>query len=498
MKKTSERRPVFNRIRTKMFVSLFAILTVFFGVICFVAGPALSTVLIYRTYNNLVDISEEIDSVLPGSSTYYFDLYSIAVNNNISYELINPDNTIAYQSSDGYSAQSSAHIYSTGASDSEYLQTENVTTYSYKNSSGSYERRKKIATKAEYLVYTSELSSNETLHIFSSVAIIDSNVEVATRVFILICIFIALLMLLFVYRYVSRFTKPLEEMNDVTKDMANLNFARKCKPYSKDEIGELGDSINTLSTTLDSTLHDLRQKNLQLEADIEHRREFISNVSHELKTPIAIISGYAEGLSSGISDDPAVIREYCEIINEESKKMNGLVMELLELSKLESISETFNPVRYNLSEQVNDVISHFALLISDKGIKITNHFPDNIYCYAQKDKIEIILKNYISNAISHCKNEMAIEISCEETEDRWVVKVFNTGDNIEETDLNRIWESFYRADKAHSRNENRFGLGLSIVKAIADNHGMNCSAHNESNGVTFDFEVQKADSNSGD
>ena len=97
MKKTSERRPVFNRIRTKMFVSLFAILTVFFGVICFVAGPALSTVLIYRTYNNLVDISEEIDSVLPGSSTYYFDLYSIAVNNNISFELINPDNTIACQ-----------------------------------------------------------------------------------------------------------------------------------------------------------------------------------------------------------------------------------------------------------------------------------------------------------------------------------------------------------------------------------------------------------------
>ncbi|MBR3439024.1 MAG: HAMP domain-containing histidine kinase [Clostridia bacterium] len=360
-----------------------------------------------------------------------------------------------------------------------------------------YERRKKIATKAEYLVYTRELSSNEKLHIFSSVAIIDSNVEVATRVFILICIFIALLMLLFVYRYVSRFTKPLEEMNDITKDMANLNFARKCKPYSKDEIGELGDSINTLSTTLDSTLYDLRQKNLQLEADIEHRREFISNVSHELKTPIAIISGYAEGLSSGISDDPKVIQEYCEIISEESKKMNGLVVELLELSKLENISETFSPVKYNISEQIKDVISHFALLISDKGIKVTNNIPDDIICYAQKDKIEIILKNYISNAISHCKNEMIIELNCKDADDRWIIKVFNTGDNIEESDLNRIWESFYRADKAHSRNENRFGLGLSIVKAIVDNHGMNCSVHNETNGVTFDFEVQKADIISG-
>ena len=105
MKKSSEKRPVLNRIRTKMFISLFAILTVFFGVICFVAGPALSTVLIYRTYNNLKEISEEIDMVSPGSSTYYFDLYTIAVNNNISFELINQDDTISYQSSDGYSAQ---------------------------------------------------------------------------------------------------------------------------------------------------------------------------------------------------------------------------------------------------------------------------------------------------------------------------------------------------------------------------------------------------------
>ena len=498
MKNHSERRPVFNRIRTKMFISLFAILTVFFGVICCVAGPALSAVLIYRTYNNLIDITKEIDSIPPGSSTYYFDLYSIAVNNNINFELINPDNTIAYQSTDGYSAQSSAHIYSSSATDSEYLQTENVTTYNYNNNSGLYERRKKIATKAEYLVYTDELSSNEKIHIFSSVAIIDSNVEVATNVFILICIFIALIMLLFVYKYISRFTKPLEEMNDVTKDMANLNFARKCKPYSKDEIGELGNNINVLSTTLDSTLHDLRQKNLQLEADIDHRREFISNVSHELKTPIAIISGYAEGLSSGISDDPEVIKEYCEIINEESKKMNGLVVELLELSRFESIAETFNPSNYNLSEQINDVISHFSLLISDKGITVTNNVPENIYCYAQKDKIEIILKNYISNAISHCKNEMRIVLNLIDSDDRWLIKVFNSGDCIDESDLNRIWESFYRADKAHSRNENRFGLGLSIVKAIADNHGMNCSVHNESDGVTFDFEVSKPVNFSGD
>lgn len=494
MKEARTKKPVLNRIRTKMFISLFVILTVFFGVICFVAGPALTAVLIYRTANNLTDISKTIDSFAPGSSNYYFDLYSTAVNNNISFELINPDGTIAYQSSDGYSAQSSMHTYSVNPNNSEFNQTERITLYNFVGNKGTYERRRKIATSAEYLVYSTELSSSETLHIFSPVAAIDSNVEVATGVFIIICILIAFIMLLFVYRYVYRFTKPLEEMNDVTKDMADLNFARKCKPYGNDEIGELGRSINTLSKTLDSTLLDLRQKNIQLETDIEHRREFISNVSHELKTPIAIIQGYSEGLSSGISDDMNVIKEYCEIINEESKKMNGLVVELLELSKFENFSEEYPAVDYSLSDQVKDVISHFSLILSNHGITVTNSVPDNTICHAQKDKIEIVLKNYISNAVSHCKGDMKIEVGCEDLGESLLLKVFNSGDSIDENDISRIWESFYRADKAHSRNENRFGLGLSIVKAIADNHGTTCSVHNTEGGVIFDFEIPKAKS----
>lgn len=487
----------FNGIRGKLFFSMVGILAVCFVVISIAAQPVLSKVLVFRTGNSLSRIADTIDSVAPGSSTYYFELYSIGVNNNISFELISPDGAINYQSSEGYSALSSGHMPSANNVESDYSQTER--TASYRSSSGTYEKRRKIATMAEYLVFTREISTGETLHIFSNVAVIDSNVQVAARVFTLICILICLIMTVFVFYYAYRFTKPLVEMNDVTRDMAQLNFERRCGAEGPDEIGELGRSINVLSATLDATLDDLKDKNIQLGKELERRneidlarREFIGNVSHELKTPIAIISGYAEGLASGISDDPEVIKEYCSIINDESRKMTDLVSELLELSKLENVTLELNPATYSLGEQISAVANHFAILAGRRSIEIVNKVPEGIMCYAQPDKIEIVLKNYISNAVSHCNDGGRITIDCNELKDRYCVTVFNTGSSIGPEDIDRIWESFYRGDKSHNRSENRYGLGLSIVKAIMKTHGTDCYVRNVDGGVEFSFEVLKS------
>lgn len=487
-----------SKLRVRLFASFMAILIVCFTVIFIAAGPALTTFLVYKTAGDLNDVSERIDALAPGSPTYYFELYYLAVNNNISFELIGADGSLAYQSAAGYSAQSSGHLLSANSTETEYSQTKNVVTYDIGSVDGLYEKRRKIATKAEYLVFSKDMASGETLHIFSPVAVIDSNVAVAVRAFSFICIIICLIMLIIVYTYVLKFTKPLVEMNDVTRDMAALNFARRCKHYGSDEIGELSGSINALSTALDSALMDLREKNERLERDIEHRveldsmrRDFINNVSHELKTPIAIISGYAEGLCAGISDEPEVIREYCEIILEESKKMNGLVVELLELSALESQKVEIVPTSYSLTEQINEVLSHFSILFSNHSIEVAADLPENADCVAQKDKIEIVLKNYISNAVSHCTVPGRISVRCEDMDDKWKVTVFNTGDGIKDEDINNIWTSFYRADKAHARSENRFGLGLSIVQAIMKNHSMGYGAENVRGGVEFWFEVKK-------
>lgn len=487
-----------SRIRARLFATIFAVLVVFFVLISVFSTPLLFRVFAYGTYSSLNDISESINTCMPGSATYYFDLYSIAVNGNVEFELVNPDGTIAYSSGSEGSVQGSGHFASSGSSTALYSELQATDSYQYAVNYDNFEIRKRNATNVEYFVFSSSLDTGETVHIYSEVADVENIVDVAGRVYNAISIMMIIVMSAAFYVLVARFTKPLVEMNDVTKDMAALNFSRKCADYGKDEIGELGKSINTLSTALDSTLMDLKDKNEQLEKDIElryaldnARKSFISNVSHELKTPLAIISGYAEGVCSGISDDPEVIKEYCHIINDESRKMNALVVELLELSKLENRVQPFMPEYFDIGKKTASLLNHLSLQFEQNGITVINNIPESLDCYAMEDKIEIVLKNYITNAVSHCSGEKRIELDCRENGNLLEISVFNTGERIADHDLPEIWDSFYRADKAHGRSENRFGLGLSIVKSIMENHACRYGVKNVENGVVFTFEVSK-------
>lgn len=476
---------------------VFAVLLVLLVMITVFSTPMLFRTFTYRTYRDLAKISESIDSLVPESASYYFDLYSISANNNISFEIIGADGALVYASSSG-SAHGSDHFASSGAGYSEYSNMHPTDVRHYVPEYDNFEIMKRDATNAEYFVYSHTLKSGESLYLYSEVANVENVVSVSGGVYSFISITMIIIMSVIFYLLVAKFTKPLVEMNDITKDMAALNFERKCNNYGNDEIGELGNSINILSTALDATLIDLKDKNKQLEKDIERRHQldnarssFISSVSHELKTPIAIISGYAEGVCEGISDDPEVIKEYCQIIHDESVKMNALVVELLELSKLENRVQPFTPDFFDISATIKSLASHLSLQLEQKKIKFINNVPSPLVCYAQEDKIELVLRNYITNAISHCEGEMIIEVSSRET-DRFIeISVFNTGKNIAAHDLPELWDSFYRADKAHGRSENRFGLGLSIVKSIMTNHNCRYGVRNTENGVVFTFEVAK-------
>ncbi|MBO5859265.1 MAG: HAMP domain-containing histidine kinase [Clostridia bacterium] len=487
----------FSKIRFKLFIAILLVLVLFFGIMTAVTSPALFYVLSGQTYKQHTKAAEQIKNCIPGTITYYFELYSIALNNNIDFEILNPDETIYYMSSKG-SVQGTEHFPSSGNTNSYYSNTAKNNNYGYAVQRDGFEIRKMIAADASYFVYTDHLESGETLHIYSSVADVENIVSVSRSVFIALFILLFVFISLLLYILVVKFTKPLVEMNDITKDMAALNFERRCGNYGNDEIGQLGQSINTLSYTLDETLVDLKFKNEQLEKDIEHRhaldnarKAFINNVSHELKTPIAIISGYAEGLCEGISTDPIIIKEYCNIIKEESYKMNGLVVELLELSKIESRIQPFNPDYFNLSDIAVSLFNHLSLQIETNKITVRNNIANPTMCYGEADKIEIVLKNYITNAISHCSKEKIIEVDCKEEADRFVISVFNTGNHIADDDIPELWDSFYRADKSHKRSENRFGLGLSIVKGIMINHRCGYNVENVKNGVKFTFEIAK-------
>ncbi len=357
---------------------------------------------------------------------------------------------------------------------------------------------KEMSNDIEYLVYQSVLDTGNTVNVYSQRNIIESNAEYTSDIMrTLICIIgVALMIAFFIYAWL--FTKPLIEMNDVTKRMAKMDFSKKCVMKSTNELGQLASSINSMSDSLAGAMGDLQKKNRQLELDIEHehkmeksRKEFVSNVSHELKTPIAIIQGYAEGLKLGISDSPEDNEEYLDVIIEESKRMNDIVLDLLELSYYESGSYKLSENSFSVNEMVEEYVLAQKIRLSEKGISLDVSLPEGMTGFADESKIGMVLNNYFSNAVSHCDGEKKISVTAEEIDGNYRISVFNTGKNISEENFEEMWNSFYRGDKSHHRDEGRFGIGLSIVAAIQNMHFMKYGCENKEDGVEFWFDVKK-------
>ncbi len=357
---------------------------------------------------------------------------------------------------------------------------------------------KEVSNDIEYLVCQSVLDTGNMVNVYTQTNIIESNAAYTSDIMrILICLAgISLMIAFFIYAWL--FTRPLIEMNDVTKRMAKMDFSKRCVTKSTNELGQLAASINSMSDSLAEALGDLQEKNRQLELDIEHehkmeksRKEFVSNVSHELKTPIAIIQGYAEGLKLGISDNPEDNAEYLDVIIEESQRMNDIVLDLLELSYYESGSYKLSEECFSINDLVEEYVSTQKILLSEKGISLEVSLYQNMYGFADVSKIGMVLNNYFSNAVSHCEGEKEISITAEEFEDNYRIRVYNTGKNISDENLEELWKSFYRADKARRREEGRFGIGLSIVAAIQNMHSMKYGCENKENGVEFWFDIKK-------
>ena len=263
------------------------------------------------------------------------------------------------------------------------------------------------------------------------------------------------------------------------------------------EIGILGESMNYMSSRLEQNIAQLKSANLELQRDIDKkvkidqmRTEFLSNVSHELKTPIALIQGYAEGLKEGITDDPESMDFYCSVIMDEANKMNMMVKKLLTLNQIEFGDEELVMERFDIIELVSSVVNANELRAGQKGIKIIfNQADEHIDVWSDEYKIEEVITNYISNAINHCDFEKRIEVNVKKNGDNIRVSVFNTGKNIPEEDINNIWGKFYKVDKARTREYGGNGIGLSIVKAIMDSYGKEYGVRNLDNGVEFWFDL---------
>ena len=353
-----------------------------------------------------------------------------------------------------------------------------------------------------YILLSAVLDNGYLLYIRIPINSIQESVKISNNFLYLMAGFTILISAVIV-SYVSRkFTDPILELNAIAKKMANLDFSHKYKTNNADdEINNLGKSINAMSSKLEKTIKQLRSTNIELEKDIEQkskldemRKSFISDVSHELKTPIALIQGYAEGLIENVNSDEESRNFYAQVILDETNKMDMLVKQLLELMKLEYGKRKFNDTTFDIIELEREVLRKSKVMLDEKNIKVEFDQNQKINVIADDFYIEQVLSNYLTNAIKHVKEidgkkTIKIENTINKEKNKVRISVFNTGENISEEHILKIWDRFYKVDESRNRQDGGTGIGLSFVKAVMNNYENDYGVINKENGVEFYFEL---------
>ena len=329
------------------------------------------------------------------------------------------------------------------------------------------------------------------------ISAIRSSVDIASNFLFIIFIPIIIISIFMAIVLANKFTRPIIKLTKVSNKISNLDFSEKSDIKTDDEIEVLGNSINTLSYKIKINMDDLKSKNRELEILINNKikqeklkKEFVSSVSHELKTPITVINGYAHGLKSNILESEEDKNYYIDVICEESEKMGLMVNELLDLYKLESNTFKIVKDKVNIEELIKNVVKKHEIILKEKDINIDINTQD-IYVLADKIRIEQVLNNLLDNAINHTYNERQIKIYTKSIEDNVDIRIYNSGNTIKEEDIDKIWYSFVRLDKARTSSYNRIGLGLAIVREIINLHNGEYGVENKEAGVEFWIKLKK-------
>lgn len=347
------------------------------------------------------------------------------------------------------------------------------------------------------LVFSGVLDNNNSIEIRMPIASIKANVKLINDFLIIIGIVIFLISLIIAYMISVNFTRPIREMNIATKKLKDLDFSAKCKVYSNDEMGQLAESINELSLELSDSISSLHEKNDELNHEIyeknilaKKRKDLLNNVSHELKTPLALIQGYAEGLKVNITKSAEKAEFYTDIILSESMKMNELVETMLSSSHIDSGDLKLNNSGFDIVNSVSNVTSQLKELMNNNDVILKFDNREVINVSADKLLIERVITNYITNAIYHSTSPKTVDISFEYYDNIIRLNCFNSAEIISDEDLLFIWDGFYKVDKARTREKSGHGLGLSIVSSIMKAHGMDYGAKQVEGGILFWFEIR--------
>lgn len=350
--------------------------------------------------------------------------------------------------------------------------------------------------QTEYIEMWGTFGKGSSFLIRSPLESIKESASISNRFLIYIGCTTVVLCIMVVWYFSKRLTDPILELAILSEKMANLDFDAKYTSGGNNEIGELGENFNRMSEKLERTISELKSANNTLQKDIEQkeeiermRTEFMGNVSHELKTPLALIQGYAEGLKEGVSADAESREFYCDVIIDEAAKMNQMVKNLLTLNQLEFGDEEIEFERFNVTELIAGILQSMEIIAQQKEANVIFRQTEPVCVWADEFRAEQVIRNYISNAFNHVDGEKVIEVKIGVAQGNARVSVFNTGSPIPEEDIEHIWDKFYKVDKAHTREYGGNGIGLSIVKAIMESFHQGYGVKNYDNGVEFWMEL---------
>ena len=485
-------------VRVRLFMTLSVVILLIILFLILVNNFVFGQFYLFSKTKALKSVYEIVNNYYNGlqNTDLEIQLEKIAINNNFDILIKNDQNVNVYTSNKDF--------FSTLGQMNEMTSRWNADLGDIIEKKESFTIKKIKDTKNDitYILLSAVLDNGYLLYIRIPINSIQESVKISNNFLYLMAGF-AILIAAVIVSYVSRkFGDPISQLNDIAKKMSNLDFSHKYRiTDADDEINNLGKSINAMSDKLEKTIKQLRNTNIELEKDIEEksqidemRKSFISDVSHELKTPIALIQGYSEGLLENVNTDEESRKFYAEVILDESNKMDRLVKQLLELMKLEYGKREFEDKRFNLVELQKEVVRKVQVILEEKQVEVKFKTTQEINIYADDFYIEQIISNYLTNAIKHVKEkngkkyiEIENEVNIEKNKVR--VKVFNTGDNIEEEHIARIWNRFYKVDPARNRENGGTGIGLCFVKAVMNNYGNVYGVINKDNGVEFYLEL---------
>lgn len=327
---------------------------------------------------------------------------------------------------------------------------------------------------------------------------VDEAVETIQHYFLYFAAFGIILLVIISGFYSRILSKPLISLSQTARRMADLDFSIKTPSHSTDEFGALSASLQKMSDNLKATLEELETANRQLHKDMDKKqellqlhKEFTGNVSHELKTPLGIIKGFAEGLQDGVAEHKK--ERYLSHILHEIDHMNEIIMDLLLLSKYEAEAVQLHIRSFSVSHLINRVRDTFTQQLAQKSLEvvITNHTHGIVQ--ADQKRIEQVLVNLLSNAIAHASPPSSIYVTLLHIADEIEIRIENKGERIPINQLERIWEKFYRIEYSRSRKSGGTGLGLAIVSQILHLHGRSFGAENTADGVVFFFRLKESE-----